>query len=157
MPAFRTNKELLSHCEVIHHEKLGILNYHHYLIQCIARSIMAHVINACLQGLKTLSFTSMREFLYWKEREEEATYSSYTKGQQTYNPSSSGRCILRVVMNQCSSLSEMSSDNIISTSFNFQMLMLAITSPAAVLANIMVTKIQGRQQKNDPTRRNLES
>ena len=53
---------------------------------------MAHVINACLQGLKTLSFTSMREFLYWKEREEEATYSSYTKGQQTYNPSSSGRC-----------------------------------------------------------------
>ena len=29
VPAFRTNKELLSHCEVIHHEKLGILNYHH--------------------------------------------------------------------------------------------------------------------------------
>ena len=30
----------------------------------------------------------MNEFMSWKEREEEATYTSYVKGQQTYHPTS---------------------------------------------------------------------
>lgn len=42
------------------------------------------------KGLNNLTFSSLREFLYWKEREEEATYSMYIKSQQTYYPSSSG-------------------------------------------------------------------
>ncbi len=29
--------------------------------------------------------------MQWKEREEEATYSMYTKTQQTYHPSSGGK------------------------------------------------------------------
>ena len=79
--AFRTNKELLFHCEMVHHEKLGM-----YTVTCII------IISCCrFKGFQTLTFSSMREFLYCKEWEEETTYSTYVKKQQTYNPSSNGR------------------------------------------------------------------
>ena len=44
-------------------------------------------------GLKTLMFSSMKEFLTWKEREEEATYATYVKKQQTYKPSSGSKSV----------------------------------------------------------------
>lgn len=40
--------------------------------------------------MKELSFVSMNDFQSWKEREEEATYATYVKSQQTYHPSSEG-------------------------------------------------------------------
>ena len=41
----------------------------------------------------------MTEFNSWKEREEDATYTTYVKNQQAYNPSSSGKlaCACSVV------------------------------------------------------------
>ena len=41
-------------------------------------------------GKKFLEFPSMTEFMSWKEREEDATYTAYVKSQQTYNPQLSG-------------------------------------------------------------------
>ena len=79
--AFRTNKELLSHCDKAHEEKLGNQSI------AILSSIIYRVL---FEGLSMLTFPSMREFVDWKEREEEATYSTYVKSQQTYRPSSSG-------------------------------------------------------------------
>ena len=40
--------------------------------------------------MKELSFVSMNDFQSWKEREEEATYTTYVKSQQTYHPSFEG-------------------------------------------------------------------
>jgi len=40
--------------------------------------------------MKELSFASMNDFQSWKEREEEITYATYVKSQQTYHPSSKG-------------------------------------------------------------------
>ena len=36
-------------------------------------------------GSKTLKFSTLAEFHLWREREE-ATYTMYVKGQQTYHP-----------------------------------------------------------------------
>ena len=78
--AFRTNIQLLSHCDKVHQEQLGkFFRYNIYELICFPS-----------KGLNNLTFSSLREFLYWKEREEEATYSMYIKSQQTYYPSSSG-------------------------------------------------------------------
>lgn len=33
----------------------------------------------------------MTEFQSWKEREEDATYTTYVKSQQTYHPHTSGK------------------------------------------------------------------
>ena len=35
----------------------------------------------------------MTVFNSWKEREEDATYSTYVKGQQTYQPRVAGKCM----------------------------------------------------------------
>lgn len=37
-----------------------------------------------------LCFTTLEEFQAWKEREEEASYTTYVKGQQTYHPHDPG-------------------------------------------------------------------
>ena len=39
-------------------------------------------------GVQHLQFTSTSEFEVWKGNEEEATYASYVKGQQSYHPTS---------------------------------------------------------------------
>ena len=48
-------------------------------------------------GCKDLSFCTMAEFKSWKEREEEATYSTYVKGNQTYHPRTEGICIVSLI------------------------------------------------------------
>ena len=40
-------------------------------------------------GSKTLKFSTLAEFHLWREREE-ATYTTYVKGQQTYHPHGTG-------------------------------------------------------------------
>ena len=40
----------------------------------------------------------MTEFKSWKEREEEATYTTYVKSQQTYHPHTSGNHIIASLM-----------------------------------------------------------
>jgi len=40
-------------------------------------------------GSKTLKFFTLAEFHLWREREE-ATYTTYVKGQQTYHPHGTG-------------------------------------------------------------------
>ena len=42
-------------------------------------------------GKKSLEFSCMTEFQSWKEREEDATYTTYVKNQQTYHPHASGK------------------------------------------------------------------
>ena len=37
-------------------------------------------------GTKKLRFSSNVEFLSWKEREEEVTYTTYVKSHQMYHP-----------------------------------------------------------------------
>lgn len=77
---FRTNVELIHHCDEMHKEKLGILD----TPTCLLHEYLP------ISGLKELSFVSMNDFQSWKEREEEATYSTYVKGQKTYHPSCEG-------------------------------------------------------------------
>ena len=40
-----------------------------------------------------LRFTTLEEFQAWKEREEEASYTTYVKGQQTYHPPDPGNLL----------------------------------------------------------------
>ena len=70
---------LLQHCEKQHEHSLGIaVQKGHNVIKLL---IMP-------PGVQHLQFTSTSEFEVWKENEEEATYSSYVKGQQSYHPTS---------------------------------------------------------------------
>ena len=39
-------------------------------------------------GAKTITLNSFIEFEAWKEKEEEATYTAYVKGQKSYIPKS---------------------------------------------------------------------
>jgi len=46
-------------------------------------------------GKKVFSFSSMMEFLAWKEKVEETTSTSYVKTQQTYShPRLEGMCTM---------------------------------------------------------------
>jgi hypothetical protein len=56
---------------------------------CEPRNIKLNFV-VCI-GKKILEFSSMTEFNSWKEREEDATYTTYVKNQQAYKPNSSGR------------------------------------------------------------------
>ena len=44
----------------------------------------------CTVGKKEFNFSTMAEFMAWKDREEEATNTSYVRKQQTYHPVSEG-------------------------------------------------------------------
>ena len=90
-PAFRTDKELLAHCEKVHQDALGIYLSTFFLNLTMNFFICSHA------GCKDLSFCTMAEFKSWKEREEEATYSTYVKGNQTYHPRTEGICIVSLI------------------------------------------------------------
>lgn len=117
---FRTNKELLSHCENVHHENLGKVNLSYLTTPNNTKQY---------KGMKTLTFSSMRDFLFWKEREEEATYSTYVKGQQKYHPSSNG------THNLIGQIDMVLDEQLTGFLILFQRSALAITSPAVALAN----------------------
>jgi len=42
-------------------------------------------------GLTTKEFSNFDEFLIWKEKLEESTYTAYVKGDRTYCPKSEGK------------------------------------------------------------------
>ena len=48
-------------------------------------------------GTKTLRFSSLTEFLQWKEHEEERTYTTYIKGDRTYSPKSTNQGQTRLI------------------------------------------------------------
>lgn len=50
-------------------------------------------------GSRELRFSSFTEFLEWKEKEEENTYTTYVKGDRTYHPNSinPGKFIIKSV------------------------------------------------------------
>ena len=86
-PAFRTMTLLLGHCEQ-NESSLGQLILYNYSKMTIASHVVWRhaVINL---GKKHLCFGSTDEFKHWKEQEEEDTYTTYVRKQQTYKPKTS--------------------------------------------------------------------
>ena len=41
-------------------------------------------------GKRKFTFSTMAEFMAWKDKEEESTNTSYVRTQQTYHPASEG-------------------------------------------------------------------
>ena len=73
---------LLQHCEKQHEHSLGIA------VQKGRCYTSCYKVINMPPGVQHLQFTFTLEFEVWKENEEEATYSSYVKGQQSYHPTS---------------------------------------------------------------------
>ena len=42
--------------------------------------------------IQQLQFSGWPAFEHWKQKEEDATYTSYIKGQQSYSPQLEGKC-----------------------------------------------------------------
>ena len=64
-------------------------------------SLVSFFIHPCINcvGTKLFNFHSMKEFLTWKGREEELTYTTYIKDQSPYHPKGyDGIVITRSVM-----------------------------------------------------------
>lgn len=70
-------KNLLQHCEGEHNTDLG-----RHIATC--NLLWCHVRTS--SGAKTLTLNSIIEFEAWKEKEEEATYTTYVKSQKSYVP-----------------------------------------------------------------------
>ena len=47
--------------------------------------------NFSAAGIKQLHFSTWSDFELWKQTEEDATYTTYIKGQQTYCPQAEGK------------------------------------------------------------------
>ena len=97
---YRTNTELLRHCEEVHQTSLGKAMLYRdipaLLISIISRHIIAYM-NTCAcaywivimnfgAGKKEFKFSTMAEFAAWKNQEEASTRTSYVRTQQTYHP-----------------------------------------------------------------------
>jgi len=53
-------------------------------------SILGHDEHDLYAGKKEFNFSTMAEFVAWKNEEENSTRTSYVKTQQTYHPVSEG-------------------------------------------------------------------
>ena len=88
--------ELLSHCEKEHKENLGkdsrdcsnVRRGDGFLLSGNHTAYDRKPTHSLLAGTQTLKFSSLTEFLQWKEHEEEGTYTTYIKGDRTYCPKS---------------------------------------------------------------------
>lgn len=85
-PEFRTALDVVSHSEKVHGNNLGNSvksDKHNYMY--------IHTSSLRTIGLTTNKFSNFDEFLIWKEKVEESTYSAYVKGDRTYCPKSEGK------------------------------------------------------------------
>jgi hypothetical protein len=77
---------LLQHCEEEHSADLGIKINYIIVIHFVRRGTMNCTTSI---GTKTIKLNSFVEFEAWKEKEEEATYTTYVKNQtESYFPKS---------------------------------------------------------------------
>lgn len=90
----------------------------------------------------------MSEFNSWIEREEDATYTTYVKSQQSYHPHSSGRIVYACILLYC---------HVSSYFTDKQRSRLNITLYVAVVASIVSITVKGRRKKYVHTRRSPES
>ena len=88
--------ELLSHCEKQHKENLGkdsqdcsnVRRGEGFLLCGNHTAYDRKPTHSLLAGTQTFRFSSLTEFLQWKDHEEEGTYTTYIKGDRIYCPKS---------------------------------------------------------------------